>query len=104
MKKFLIMMAGSAMLLAACGGGDDAGEEGEETAGGTYDAEAAASLYESNCLSCHGDNGSGASGPEIAGMDVESVLAAIEEGPGGMPADIVTGEEAENVAQYVSEQ
>ncbi|GAK06451.1 cytochrome c [Geomicrobium sp. JCM 19038] len=82
-------------------GGDDA-EDGDSGSGDPV--EMADSLFEDNCLSCHGDNGAGGSAPAIAGMDAEAVLQAIEEGPGMMPADLVTGEEAEAVAEYVANQ
>ncbi|MBM7633742.1 c-type cytochrome [Geomicrobium sediminis] len=83
-------------------GGDDADDNGDSGSGDPV--EMADALFEDNCLSCHGDNGAGGSAPPIAGMDSEAVLQAIEEGPGMMPADLVTGEEAEAVAEYVANQ
>lgn len=109
-------MAGSAVLvLGACGGGggdtddatDDAADEvveDEAGAGETYDAAQAEEIYQGNCASCHGDNLEGANGPAIAGIDASEVLNVIENGAPGMPANLVEGEEAEMVAQWVSEQ
>nr|WP_221434231.1 cytochrome c [Geomicrobium halophilum] len=78
---------------------DENGDENGEEAS----VEMGAELYEENCLSCHGDDMEGETGPAIAGDDPDTVLSAIEEGPGTMPEDLVTGEEAEAVAEYVSE-
>ncbi|MBM7096881.1 MULTISPECIES: c-type cytochrome [Alteribacter] len=119
MKKWLIPMMGAVLVLAACGGGDDdttpvdegddaveeTEDDAEETAGdGEYDLAAGEEVYEQNCLSCHGQNGEGGSGPGIAGLDMDSVRAAIEEGPGSMPPELVDGDEADNVSAWVADQ
>ncbi|MDA3130964.1 c-type cytochrome [Aliibacillus thermotolerans] len=114
MKKFLMALAGSAVLvLGACGGGgDDGGDTGGDAtgngggdgAGETYDAAQAEELYQGNCASCHGENLEGANGPAIAGLDAGHVVDTIENGAAGMPAGLLEGEEAEMVAQWVSEQ
>ncbi|WP_026688318.1 c-type cytochrome [Alteribacter aurantiacus] len=121
MKKWLIATLGAVMVLSACGGGDDdttpvdeggdddveevEEDDTEETAGdGEYDLAAGEEVYEQNCLSCHGQNGEGASGPGIAGMDIDSVRTAIEEGPGSMPDGLVDGDEADNVSAWVADQ
>ncbi|WP_096436991.1 c-type cytochrome [Alteribacter populi] len=117
MKKFVVAMLGTVLVLGACGAGDDdttpieedgeeaveeADEETTETSG-EVDLAAGEELYEKNCLSCHGGDMSGASGPDIRGNSQDEVIAAIDEGPGGMPADLVSGEDAENVAAWVTE-
>ncbi|WP_240374401.1 c-type cytochrome [Bacillus piscicola] len=108
MKKFLMALAGSAVLvLGACGGGGDegAGDTGDGGEGGdTYDAAAAEELYQGNCAQCHGENLEGANGPAIAGADEGHVLEMIQNGGNGMPSGLLEGEEAENVAKWVSEQ
>ncbi|MBB6451220.1 mono/diheme cytochrome c family protein [Geomicrobium halophilum] len=97
MKKLMMVIGGSAMLLAACG------DESEE-AGDTMDPAEGEGLYEENCLSCHGDDMDGGTGPALDGYSADEVVTAIEEGPGTMPADLVEGEEAESVAAYVEEE
>lgn len=77
-----------------------------ETDGG---AEAAA-LFEQSCGSCHAlaaAGTSGAIGPDLDALrpSREQVLAAIENGgtgTGAMPANIVTGPDAEALADYVA--
>ncbi|MBM7634208.1 c-type cytochrome [Geomicrobium sediminis] len=99
MKKLLMAIAGSALLLTACGGEEEAGESGE-----TVDTAAGEEVYTASCLSCHGDNMEGASGPALEGYTADEVLSAIEEGPGAMPANIVEGEDAQIVAAYVEDE
>ncbi|AXF54705.1 c-type cytochrome [Salicibibacter kimchii] len=102
----LIAVAGIAimLILSFVGLGDPAGEEAEENGNGEEEAvDVGAELYEENCLSCHGENMEGDSAPEIAGQSADEVTSAIEEGPGSMPEDLVTGEDAEAVADYVEE-
>lgn len=68
-------------------------------------------LFVSNCGSCHtlsAAGTSGAVGPDLDTLapDEAQVQAAIENGgagSGGMPANIVTGKDAQEVAVYVSE-
>lgn len=60
-------------------------------------------VYEQNCASCHGGDLSGASGPPLDGgnYSADDILAAIEEGPGAMPPDLASGEEADAVAEFI---
>ena len=82
---------------------DAAGTEAEgETA--SIDAE---QIIQQNCIQCHGQDLAG-TGSFPALNDVGSrltrdeILTVIHEGPGPMPADIITGAEAEAVADYLS--
>ena len=61
-------------------------------------------LYEAECSSCHGPDGEGGIGPELAGsgLDAAEIAAKIEEGGGGMPADLVAGDDVGEVAAYVA--
>lgn len=120
MKKYMIALIGTAFLLGACGGNDgnvndevpanDVNNEmndeaaNNEEAGGEYDLAAGEEIYVGNCASCHGSDLSGGSAPGIQGLSYDEVMAAIENGPGTMPSNIVTGEDAENVAAWVAEQ
>ncbi|MBB6450358.1 mono/diheme cytochrome c family protein [Geomicrobium halophilum] len=116
MKKSLLILGSIAFILGGCNG--QAGEEqepvGDNNGGGngaeednggeTTEAGDGMELYEDNCLSCHGGDFEGGAGPALDGYDSDEVMAAIEEGPGSMPADIVTGDDAEAVADYVEEE
>ncbi|WNF36561.1 cytochrome c [Bacillaceae bacterium IKA-2] len=115
MKKLLMAMIGAVLVLGACGGNDEAAPDeapaaeetpagGETTPVGDYDAAAAEASY-SSCIGCHGGNleGQGAN-PAIAGLSYEEVLTAIEVGPGTMPAGMVTGDAAENLAAWIAAQ
>lgn len=116
MKKLGFALIGAVLILGACGGNDGDNNEPpadnnnennvEENASGndTYDATNGEEVYVGNCASCHGGDLEGASGPPIAGYSREDVLAAIEEGPGGMPPDLASGQDAEDVAAWVSDQ
>ncbi|QQK75838.1 cytochrome c [Salicibibacter cibarius] len=101
----LIAVAGISLMLilSFVGLGEPAEEEEGEENGEEESVDAGAEIYEENCLSCHGENMEGDSGPEIEGQGVDEVMTAIEEGPGSMPEGLVSGEDAEAVAEYVEE-
>lgn len=112
MRKLVVAIMGAVLVLGACGG-DDANNEatpennnGTENAAGndTYDAANGEEVYVGNCASCHGGDLEGASGPGLVGHDSDDVLTAIEEGPGAMPHELVSGNDAEDVANWISEQ
>ncbi|QQK77891.1 cytochrome c [Salicibibacter cibarius] len=86
------------------GGGDNGAEEEEEDNGETVDAGEGMDLYEENCMSCHGGDMEGGTGPALDGYSADEVHDAIEEGPGAMPENLVSGEDADAVAQYVEEE
>lgn len=83
------------------------GEGGEE---GDADPQLLArgkELFTDSCGSCHAlaDAGtSGTVGPNLDDLapNRDETLKQIDEGGGGMPADIVTGDDAEAVAAYVA--
>ena len=57
-----------------------------------------------NCAGCHGMDATGGIGPSLHGIgltaaDVGQIVAS---GRGVMPADVVTGQEAADVAAYVA--
>lgn len=65
-------------------------------------------LFASSCGSCHtlaAAESRGTIGPNLDELapDTQRVLDAINSGPGAMPENLLTGEEAEQVAQFVSE-
>jgi cytochrome c551 len=56
-------------------------------------------VYEDNCASCH-ETGVG---PELAGagISIDAARAQIENGGGGMPANIVQGQDLDDVLAYL---
>ncbi|RYG74719.1 cytochrome c [Lentibacillus lipolyticus] len=83
-------------------------QDGESEGGGETAANGE-EIYQSNCASCHGSDLSGGVGPDLTsvGSDYskEELKEIIAEGfPPNMPGGIVKGEEADAVAQWLSEQ
>ncbi|MGM9987498.1 MAG: c-type cytochrome [Bacillaceae bacterium] len=64
-------------------------------------------LEKNTCLSCHGNNLEGKSGPKLAGtgMTAEHIAKVAKDGQGGMPAGIFKGtdEELKKLAEFVAE-
>lgn len=106
-------------LLAGCGGGDDDGGGGAEPTpagnggaestpeGGGGQAADGEEIFATRCGSCHtlaAAGTEGTVGPVLDDLrpDAERVLNAIRTGPGVMPENVVTGEEAQAVADYVA--
>jgi mono/diheme cytochrome c family protein len=61
-------------------------------------------LFAENCASCHGEGGTGGGvGPALAGspISLDDARATIENGSGVMPADLVEGQELEDVLAYL---
>lgn len=121
-KQLTALFFGSALILGACGGGEttepaeetpvenpgggDSGGTGGDAGGLTVDAE---QVVNQNCTSCHGENLEGAGNfPALndvgSRLSEEEIRQIIDEGEGAMPADIIEGEEADAVAQWLSEQ
>ena len=122
-----IALAVGALGFAGCGGGGDEGRQDGQSGsgqGGGADQRPAPNaspadeqagsggqgkdIFARTCGGCHtrADAGtSGAVGPNLDDLkpDRDRVLAAIEEGPGTMPAGLIGGGDAEAVADYVSE-
>ena len=114
------------VFMAGCGGDDAATTEepaaeqtaaaeetpaGEETpaAGGEADTAqvAAEERFVNTCGACHvlsaaGTNGRVGPNLDELAPDVDTVLTAIRVGPGAMPENILDGEEARAVAEYVA--
>ncbi|MFJ7369275.1 cytochrome c551 [Lysinibacillus sp. NPDC098008] len=103
-KAMLTLVFGSAIFLAACGGGDDNGTKDNEGATAP-DGEAIAMK---SCVSCHGGELQGASGPALndvgSRLSESEILDIINNGQNGMPPGIVKGEDAEAVAKWLATQ
>ncbi|HWT26143.1 MAG TPA: cytochrome c [Solirubrobacteraceae bacterium] len=92
---------------AGCGGDDSGSGGGESTPAPTQQAASGKELFSTTCGGCHtlADAGTtGAVGPNLddLGPDHARVLNALRTGPGAMPENLLVGEEAEAVADYVS--
>lgn len=110
----LLLLLALVMVISACGGGggeEDGGTEegtggdtGETTAQG--DAANGAEIYQSNCMSCHGQEGAGGSGPALqSSSDYNAVVQQVKNGGGGMPAfeGQLSEQEIADVSAYITE-
>jgi mono/diheme cytochrome c family protein len=68
------------------------------------DATRGATTFATSCAGCHGADASGGAGPALAGsgLTAEEVASVVASGRGAMPAGIVTGQDAADVAAYVA--
>ncbi|ASB88332.1 cytochrome c [Bacillus sonorensis] len=64
-------------------------------------------IYKANCVTCHGENYEGVSGPKLKGvgdhLDKGQIKEKIEKGGNGMPAGLVPAEKLDDMAKWVSE-
>ena len=99
----------AALLGAGCGGGDEeqapAGTGGDS--GPTETAANGKEAFARTCGGCHtlADAGTnGQVGPNLDDVkpDAAQVKSAIADGPGAMPQNLVTGPDADAVAEYVA--
>lgn len=108
MRTLLARITGSLLLLllvAGCGspGGSSVGDSDEPV-----DVDKGRQLFQTTCRACHALNdakAAGVFGPDLDLLqpDAERVREQIEEGGGGMPDDLLTGEDADLVARYVAQ-
>jgi mono/diheme cytochrome c family protein len=77
--------------------------------GGSGDVAAGETVFNDNCATCH-SNAAGQASPfpsapnlaELAPtLDQQTILMQIQNGGGGMPAGLVSGADADNVAAYI---
>jgi mono/diheme cytochrome c family protein len=79
-----------------------------DTGGGTASAPPGASVYSASCAGCHGADGGGGVGPQLAGRvtdrfpDAADEVAVVTNGRGGMPSfkGDLTPEQIEQVVEY----
>lgn len=105
MRKYIKTFAFAAfatVFLAACGSGGQSNNEAS-----TQDGQTADTLYARKCANCHGGDLQGGFGPALdrigEQLSKEEILSVIENGQGGMPPKILQGEDADKVAQWLSE-
>jgi cytochrome c551 len=110
----LFVIASAALIAAGCGGSDSSSDSSSESASGSgtettqaTDLPEGGQTFVKTCGGCHtlSDAGtSGAVGPKLDGANLQkaAVLDILKNGKGSMPSGLVTGEEAEAVADYVA--
>ncbi|WP_377887708.1 cytochrome c551 [Alkalihalobacillus sp. R86527] len=119
MKRWLTVLLGLllAIGLTACGGNSsnegamNEGSSDESTEEGTdqatdYDEAAAKDTYNQQCMQCHGENLKGEVGPNLTKvgerLSKDQILNIVKNGKGQMPANLVEGKEAENLATWLA--
>ncbi len=100
-KKFVTLLLGTSFVLglAACGGGSDDGGKDTASAGG-------AKIFDQKCSSCHGGDLKGGMGPDLTKVgskySKDQILDIIKNGKGQMPKNVVSGKDADEVADWLS--
>ncbi len=119
LKRWLTVLLGLllAIGLTACGGNSsnegamNEGSSDESTEEGTdqatdYDEAAAKDTYNQQCMQCHGENLKGEVGPNLTKvgerLSKDQILNIVKNGKGQMPANLVEGKEAENLATWLA--
>lgn len=107
MKKWLVaVLFGALLVLGACGGNsnDNAGNDGNNA---NESVAAGEEVYKKSCASCHGGDLSGASAPDLtevgSRLSADEILNIVENGQGGMPAGQATGQDAEDVSDWLAD-
>ncbi|WP_391120428.1 cytochrome c551 [Psychrobacillus sp. L3] len=109
-KKLLAVIFGTVLLLAACGGAKT-DKTATETTTGTTTTETAKvdpeKIVQAKCTTCHGGNLQGQGGtPNLmtvgSRLSKDEILNVLKNGRGGMPGGLVSGDEAEAVATWLS--
>lgn len=90
-------------------GGEQADDPGEQEGDGSGEASDGATIYQQNCATCHGGDGSGANGPALTDvgerLTIEDQLEVVRDGRAGMPSweDQLTRDEIQAVVDYLQE-
>ena len=98
-----IVVSGTVFVLAQLHPAKDEGGAAPASAA-QGDAARGEQLFAENCAGCHGEGGTGGGvGPTLAGSGIalDEARATIENGSGVMPADLVEGQELEDVLAYL---
>lgn len=105
-KKLLTLLLGTSLVmgLAACGGDKD--NTKDKGNGGTETASAGQKIYDQKCSGCHGGDLKGGMGPDLSKvgstLSKDEILDTIKNGKGQMPQNVVQGDDAEKVADWLS--
>ena len=101
-KKLLTVLMGTTLVmgLAACGGGDD--DKGTDTAS----SDTGAKIFDQKCSGCHGGDLKGGMGPNLTKVgsrySKDDILGILKNGKGQMPANVVSGDDANQVAEWLA--
>lgn len=102
-KAFFAMLMGAALVLGACGSSTDKADT--DTKSTQSEGE---KIVQQKCISCHGDklnNGSALDISKVGGkLSEEEILNILENGQNAMPAKLVTGDDAKEVAKWLATQ
>ncbi len=83
------------------------GEQATEDQGQTADAGAADALYQQSCAQCHGADLISGGAPDLNAIGSkyshDQILEIIQNGQGNMPGGLLSGEDAEAVASWLTE-
>ena len=112
-KKLLALIFGAGLVLAACGGGDDEADKADKdtTDSGATTTETASvdaeKIVSAKCISCHGQNLEGQGNfPALndvgSRLSQDEILTVIENGRGAMPGGIISGDDAQAVAEWLA--
>lgn len=98
-----VLLSLTLLALAACSGDDEGtANRTDDILALTGDTAAGQSSYDSNCASCHAADGSGGTGPAIAGAAGEEVVEAMLFPEGAMPSfESMGDQEIADIAAYV---
>jgi mono/diheme cytochrome c family protein len=96
-RRLALLVAPAVLACCACGGGSTPPKKG--------DAQHGEQVFAEKCASCHGQGGSGGTAPKLAGTSISTNDARnrIENGASGMPADLVGGQDEEDVLAYLQQ-
>ena len=105
--KLLAVVFGATLVLGACGGGGDkATDSGAGDSANGIDAD---KVYQANCATCHGGNLEGrGNAPALANIGADlsesEIHTIIAEGlPGGMPGNLIQGDDLDAVSKWLAE-
>lgn len=112
----IILACATALFVAGCGGSDSKSDSPKSDSSSSSSSDSASkdpafdksrSLFTTSCGGCHqlaDADAVGSVGPDLdkLKMTKETVLAQIKNGGGGMPADLIKGDDAEQMAEYVA--
>lgn len=83
---------------------EEGGEQTETAEGGSFDPEG---HYQQSCVGCHGGNYEGGAGPALTGvgerLSQEEIKDVLVNGRGAMPPGLVPAENADAMAEWVSQ-
>jgi mono/diheme cytochrome c family protein len=99
-----VLVSGTVFVLAQTHPAKDEGSAASAAPADQGDAARGEQLFAQNCAGCHGEDGTGGGvGPTLAGSGVSAAVAraTIQNGSGVMPADLVEGQELEDVLAYL---